>query len=235
MTLAALASIPELELRAGAARDRLARADDAVIAELDTLVASIARGNAEDGYLACALVLARDPALAARLHALAISRGASWAALVLADAPASRGLLLGARLPDALAHAETVRVAPDSRMPWDHFRFRQRVQRYVVAHPSPLVAQRLLASPTALLIDVVRVASRRPTTPELLRVVATSARWIARLEVRDALVKNPFAPTGVALLYLPTVRRTTWTELAGVSRVHPLVREASRALLRAPR
>ncbi len=71
--------------------------------------------------------------------------------------------------------------------------------------PRASVIARVLASPVELR-DVLRIASRRPSTPDVARAVAAS-RYLGELSVREALVRNPFTPAWLSLILLPTVRR----------------------------
>jgi hypothetical protein len=87
----------------------------------------------------------------------------------------------------------------------------------------PSVVPAFLRDPAADLRSVLKIASRRPTTPEIVEALVAHDRWIARSEVRAALVENPFTPTRMALLFVPTVRG----RLRGIGRrdLHPRVIE----------
>ena len=78
---------------------------------------------------------------------------------------------------------------------------------------------------------MLRVAARRPTTPALAFELASSDRWIQRLEVREAMAQNPFTPTGIVLSLLPSIRRRLLGHLRGAGDAHPLVSAAAAALI----
>lgn len=71
--------------------------------------------------------------------------------------------------------------------------------------------------------EVVKIAARRPTMPALVEAIVARDRWIARLEVRAALVENPFTPTRATLLLLPTCRASL--RALAKANVHPRVNE----------
>lgn len=95
--------------------------------------------------------------------------------------------------------------------------------RGLARHNDPGVVGTLLGDPAMSLRQVLRIASRRPTSPEIVATILARDGWITRAEVRAALVENPFTPTRVVLLLLPTCRGSL-RALANAN-VHPRVRE----------
>lgn len=71
--------------------------------------------------------------------------------------------------------------------------------------PEPLVIENLLEHPDLTVSQVLKIASRRPTDPEILETVAGHYGWFGRQRVRKALVMNPYNDTGLSLKLLPTV------------------------------
>jgi hypothetical protein len=63
----------------------------------------------------------------------------------------------------------------------------------------------LLDNPRIIERDVVRIAALRPTTAEVLQVVARHPRWSSRPAVRKALCCNPHTPLVIARRLLPTL------------------------------
>jgi hypothetical protein len=120
----------------------------------------------------------------------------------------------GAPLPASAPYVVHVRLPPDRLL-----------------HPSPIAVRNALAA--AELRDVLVIASRRPSSAAIAREVARAITWTRRVEVRRALCMNPFTPTGIVLRFLPTLGSQVVAEVAR-GPVHPLVREAARALLTAP-
>lgn len=99
----------------------------------------------------------------------------------------------------------------------------------ILGHPAPEVVRRLLRSPGLRLEEALVIASRRPTSDAIVREVLLSLRWLARTEIREALVANPFVRLRAALALLPTLLAPARRAL-GHGSVHPLVLQAAAAL-----
>jgi hypothetical protein len=93
--------------------------------------------------------------------------------------------------------------------------------------PDPLVIRNLVQNPRLTTSDVVKTASRRPNTPEILHEVVTVDKWFARPKIRRALLLNPYNATGVSLKLLPTVGVSTVRKVRFGSDVHPLLSDAA--------
>lgn len=90
-------------------------------------------------------------------------------------------------------------------------RDRQLLDR-MLRDSDPTVLSILLENPRITEADVVRLAARRPTTPEAQRTLFRAGRFRARYMVRRALVLNPWTPSDLAaqlagLLTEPDLRR----------------------------
>lgn len=113
-----------------------------------------------------------------------------------------------------------------------HPRFYAQRRRELVArgvrHPSATYLARLLRSPDFLPGDALSIAVRRPLNEAIARALLAHAPAISRLDVRLALALNPFTPTRIALLLVPTVRPHLRTVVR--ANVHPLVRALARSL-----
>jgi len=97
----------------------------------------------------------------------------------------------------------------------------------ILMHPDAEVVRRLLGAPALRLNEALVIASRRPTSDAIVREITSSLRWIARVEVREALVGNPFVKPAVALALLPTLLHGAQRSLRRGG-IHPIVREAAR-------
>lgn len=248
-----LGRIVDLEPRIGAVGERVARQGAAAFADdLEDLARTAARGDllAEDALLASVLwLLGPGARVVDELHGQAASAGLSVTAAMTADAPPHRALAPRGRLPESSLPLTTrlrprliavarddldgldlafFRPLPPPRLPEWHVR---RMVARLAAHHDPFVIRRLLAEPALRPRDVVRLAARRPTTPEMVRELIQSVRWMAHPGVRAALAGNPFVPTRTALLLAPTCP-SRLRSLAAAN-VHPLVRALAVAL-RAP-
>ena len=63
----------------------------------------------------------------------------------------------------------------------------------------------LLNNPSLTERDAISIAARRPTRPEVLKVLAGHKKWSSRYRVRKALACNPHTPTSIAIRLLPTL------------------------------
>lgn len=209
--LGALHTVSDLAARAAAIAERL-RGDSAVVSELESVVRRAAAGSGPDRDVLIAFVRARvtheDLPIDA-LRARAVEQGLAAAESVLRSDRAHRALARIGRLPEPLVPARAVfglRYQPVfTRQGW---RVRSALTRErLLRDPRAVVIGQLLELQGTTLADVLRLASRRPSTPEIVSTIASSP-WLGQLSVREALVRNPFTDTWLALAMLPTVRRS---------------------------
>lgn len=148
---------------------------------------------------------------------------------LIREVPPHRSLPKGRGLPEVrlpmnrdvtLGERRSIASGPDRR-------FLERL----LMDPSPLVIGKLLSNPQIRLQDVLVIATRRPTMPELLIELVTHPRWFRRYEVREAVVRNPFGDTGLALKLLPTMRVKTLRNIMFSGDLHPLIQESARRLV----
>lgn len=107
----------------------------------------------------------------------------------------------------------------------------RRVLERLVYDDHPMVIERLLRNPRVQEPSVMTIATRRPTTPELLATISRSPRWLARMRVREGLAQNPYVDTGLALRLLPTLRPSLWKTLPHASQVHDALKSYAQYLL----
>ena len=225
MTLSQLASIAELPARALVLAERLLGAPTSSVPELDEVVRRAFSGSGPDRDVLVSLArlrVTRDDLPIAALAAFAAEHGLAAASLVLSSDSAVRRLPPHAHLAEPLAPATALTSLPWKNRPRELSRVSLRVRtehvrERLLRDPRPEVVAALLAFDTTRLDDVLRVASRRPSSAMLGRAVVAS-RWLGLLPVREALVANPFTEAWLALVLLPTVRRTTETPLWGRAR-----------------
>jgi hypothetical protein len=97
--------------------------------------------------------------------------------------------------------------------------------------PEGDVLPHLLQNPRLVERDVVAVAARRPTDPQIQRLLAGTPRWIARYRVKKALVLNPHTPSDISLRLLPFLQRADLRQLRGMASLTPALRSAAERLL----
>jgi hypothetical protein len=97
--------------------------------------------------------------------------------------------------------------------------------------PHPLVIKNLLGNPRITEQDVVRLAAKRPTYPDVQEEIAMSERWSVRARVRLALVQNPYTPIGLSVPILPLLLRHEIGEVAHSPELPSVLRAAAIDLL----
>jgi hypothetical protein len=186
---------------------------DAVCAELQLTIAEYlhhARGRDAMGLEAVNLH--------ARSHGLA---GVGWMLLCPAPARSIDALTFRQRgRPMSLGERKSVASG------WDRARF-----EYLVEDNAPEIVDRLCANPRVQEPLILAIATRRPTVPELLERVALHPRWARRHSVREALIQNPYADTGMTLRLLPTLHEPAMQRIQHAQELHQAVRDFAGWLL----
>lgn len=97
--------------------------------------------------------------------------------------------------------------------------------------PHPQVIRNILGNPRITEDDVVRLAARRPTFPDVQAEIAKSPRWGVRQRVRLALVQNPFTPPAISVPLLPLLVRGELFQVLDATDIPPIVRAGAVELL----
>lgn len=97
--------------------------------------------------------------------------------------------------------------------------------------PDPSVLVNLLANPRMTEREAVRIASHRPGSPEVLRLLAGHPRWSRRQSVRRAIVRNPYAPSELAANLTPFLLDQELREIVRDETLHAHVRSAAQEVL----
>jgi hypothetical protein len=223
-----LAAIEPLALRVATARERLRGSPSVAAAQLEAVLHAARQGDdrARRSMLACCLALVQaegEPWTYALEQQAALQSLPALAAL-FGDGQPHRAIRWPGRLPEPCVSTHRA-----SRWAASPLKRRARwlfpVDR-ILAHPDPQVVKELLHAPALRLPEALAIASRRPTSDAIVNEITRSLRWIARVEVREALVANPFVRPRVALVLLPTILSPARRAL-GRGAVHPLVRRAA--------
>lgn len=102
---------------------------------------------------------------------------------------------------------------------------------HVMRDLHPDVVTILLDNPHLTERDVLVIASRRPSPPASLAVVASNHRWRARYSVKRALAMNPHTPTHLAMQLATNLRPADLRALRDDPNLADALREQARALL----
>jgi hypothetical protein len=225
-----LSAIEPLAVRVGAARERLAANGSRAAEQLEALLTRAREGHdrARRSLLACCIAIAQaDGAPWVDILAReAATRGLTHLGRMLGDGAPHRAIRRPGRMPDPHVAASTAAFCAGASM-----NTRARMPRLfpvdrLLAHPDPRVVRKLLRGPWLQLRDALVIVSRRPTTDAIVDEIVHSLRWIARIQVREALVANPFVRPRIALALLPTLLEPARRAISRGS-VHPAVRQAA--------
>ena len=93
------------------------------------------------------------------------------------------------------------------------------------------IIQALLVNPRLREIDVLTLAKDEEAPPHVLRVVATSERWIQRPPITLAVVTNPHTPVHESLLLLRRMPRRKLSELVEADALPPIARIGAEKIL----
>lgn len=96
----------------------------------------------------------------------------------------------------------------------------------------PTVIRNILANPRITERDVLKVVSKRPNTPDVMKVIFESQKWSSRYVVKRALVLNPYTPTGMALGLINFMQYKDLKMIAGDHTLHEELTAAAKELLK---
>jgi hypothetical protein len=97
--------------------------------------------------------------------------------------------------------------------------------------PHPAVIRNILSNPRVTEDDVIRLASRRPTFPDVQVEIARSPRFGHRPRVRLAIVQNPFSPTSLSVPLVPLLVKQDLASVVAGTELPAVVRAAAIELL----
>jgi len=96
---------------------------------------------------------------------------------------------------------------------------------------NPTVIYILLQNPILTIKEVVKIASKRPTSAQVLTQVYKNLKWISYYSVKKALVNNPYCPPQLALSLIPYLLEQDLVEIAENEVLHPKIQEAALELV----
>lgn len=236
-SLKRIVALPELSMRRAAVAEAVDSLEtDEAVWWMDQLIRGALWGRSPeiDAMLACADWLVRlrledDYVRFQSLYEAASLSERTGVLMLLRDPPPHRQLKKGVSLPEVrLPAGREITLGERRSMARGHDRvFLERL----LLDPSPLVIRNLLHNPNLRVQDVLTVATRRPSTPELALEVALNTRWFKLHKIREALVQNPYSSTGLSLRLLPTLRVQTLRRIRNAGDLHPAVHDTARMLV----
>lgn len=102
----------------------------------------------------------------------------------------------------------------------------------LLTDPDPVIAANLLNNPRITEREVVKIASRRPNSPHVLKLIALHGKWSGRYEVMKAVSRNPYVFPRVSMALIEGLLAQDLKEIALDSTLHPELQEAAMDILR---
>jgi hypothetical protein len=227
-----LASLSDPQLVEALAREILAERPVELLAELLAFLGR--RGREERARLIyCAVVrlcLVPDSIpeeVRREVYSILAFRGEAAFVRYLLPLPAMRSPREGDRVPDPV-----IEDMPLGMKKWKARLHSRELLLRLARDGDPSVVGILLDNRLVTEDDVVTWAARRPTSPELLLLVARHRRWSLSPRVQEAVARNPYAPLHVAAAYLPLLTDSVLSQVRIGSAAHPILRESADDLLR---
>lgn len=101
----------------------------------------------------------------------------------------------------------------------------------LIHDPEPMVIETLLQNSRITEREVLKIITRRPVKPDIIRVVANSLRWNSSYTIKDAIARNPYTPMEIALKILPALMKQDLMEISQDGSLNTAVRKRAVGLL----
>lgn len=234
-----LARISELQMRSPAVRETIVTRQPAEAAYwLDQMIRGAIWGREYDldALLGFVFWLVRNPRggkhyeFLEQLYRIAHEHDVRTVLYLLQNPPPHQALASEARLPDVRLPLDRDDITVGERRTIARKGSRDIVKRLTL-DPHPLVIENVLENTDTTESDVLKIAARRPTKPAILRRVVQHTDWFGRLNVRKALVLNPYNDTGMSLKLLPTIGIDALRNVRFGSDVHENLGDAAEYLV----
>lgn len=94
----------------------------------------------------------------------------------------------------------------------------------LLSDPDPMVVANLLDNPRMTEKEVLKIASKRPNSPEILRMISVHRKWSKRYEVKRAVASNPYSPPNTSIAILGALMTQDLKQISEDKTLHPAVK-----------
>lgn len=101
----------------------------------------------------------------------------------------------------------------------------------LLSDPDPVVIGNLLDNPRITEAEVLKIASKRPNSGRILKLVALHPKWSKRYEVAKAVTLNPYTLPRVSIALIEKMLTQDLSAISEDGTIHPEVREIAKDLL----
>lgn len=101
----------------------------------------------------------------------------------------------------------------------------------LLSDPDPVVIANLLNNPRITEREVLKIASKRPNSARILKLVALHPKWSKRYEVAKAVTLNPYTPPRISIALIEKMLTQDLSAISDDNTIHPEVRETAKEVL----
>lgn len=101
----------------------------------------------------------------------------------------------------------------------------------LLSDPDPVVVENLLNNPRITEKEVLKIASKRPNSPHVLKRVALHKKWSKRYGVVKAVSRNPYTPTRISVALVEFMLVQDLAAMSEDTTIHPEVKQAAKDVL----
>ena len=98
----------------------------------------------------------------------------------------------------------------------------------LLSDPDPIVISNILNNPRTTERDVLKIASKRPNSPRILKLLAGHGKWSKRYDVINAIALNPYSPPRLSIAILEILLAQDLKIIMKSDAVHPQVRMSAK-------
>lgn len=107
----------------------------------------------------------------------------------------------------------------------------QKTLERLLSDPDPMVIGNLLNNPRITEKEVLKIASKRPNSAQILKLIALHGKWSKRYAVAKAIALNPYAPPRTSIAFLDSMMEQDLKMMAEDKTLHPQVKQAAKEIL----
>ncbi|OGP12947.1 MAG: hypothetical protein A2052_05590 [Deltaproteobacteria bacterium GWA2_54_12] len=101
----------------------------------------------------------------------------------------------------------------------------------LLSDPDPIVIGNLLGNPRITEREILKIASKRPNSGRILKLIALHPKWSKRYEVAKAVALNPYTLPRISIALIEKMLTQDLSAISEDGTIHPEVRESAKDLL----
>lgn len=101
----------------------------------------------------------------------------------------------------------------------------------LLSDPDPVVINNILNNPRTTEKEALKIASKRPNSPGILKLLAGHRKWSKSYNVIKAIALNPYTPPRISIAILETLLTQDLKLISQDSTVHPQVRISAKDII----